>query len=126
MIREGCGAELVPAIREESRAIVFISVPWSMPERLGRVTFFEACNKFEKMAIQLGISFFRLEVDEDKISQHWLSSQGYGEFATYGAGSLLWVEVGKVISAEVNLNGRGANWIIVRSLALWPLSEHQT
>src|SRR5262249_26515551 len=39
VIREGSGDVLVPAICEAGRALVFISVPWSAPERRAREAF---------------------------------------------------------------------------------------
>jgi hypothetical protein len=119
LIREGGGAELVSAIREALRAIVFIGVPWSGPERQGRQVFRAAVAKLGQEYPDHGILFFRLEVDEDKISHDWLTSVGYPEFAVAGAGSLLWLELGKVLSTEINANSLGAQGIVDRSTSLW-------
>jgi hypothetical protein len=67
----------------------------------------------------LGIACFRLDVDEDEASQHWLSSLGYAQLAGMGAGSLLWLQSGQVLAAEINANSLGAQGIVTRSISLW-------
>jgi hypothetical protein len=67
----------------------------------------------------LGIDFFRLDVDEDEISQNWLASIGYLQFAGMGAGSLLWLESGSVLATEINAGDVGATGIVARSRSLW-------
>jgi hypothetical protein len=119
MLREGCGMELVGAIGEAPRALVFISVPWSVPERHGRQAFRLAAATLEKEHADLGIEFFRLEVDEDQTSLQWLCSIGYGHFAGLGAGSLIWLQSGRVLATEVNANYLGASGIVTRSTTTW-------
>ena len=119
MLREGSGAELVGAIQESPRALVFISVPWSGPERQGRQVFRAAVTLLEERHSDLNIAFFRLEVDEDETSQQWLTSVGYPEFAGMGAGSLLWLQSGRVLANEINANYLGTAGIVARSKSLW-------
>jgi len=119
LLREGRGGELVGAIREAPRAVVFISVPWSVAERHGRQAFRGAVALLEEKHPDLGISFFRLEVDEDEVSQQRLSSVGYLQFAGMGAGSLLWLQAGRVLATEINANSLGAPGIVARSTSLW-------
>lgn len=119
LLREGSGAKLVGAIREVPRALVFISVPWSVPEPHGRQAFRAAVATLEEKHPDLGIEFFRLEVDEDEPSQQWLSSVGYPQFAGMGAGSLLWLQSGQVLATEINANSLGAAVIVARSTSLW-------
>jgi hypothetical protein len=119
LLREGGGVELVGAIREAPRALVFISVPWSGPERHGRLVFRAAVAILEEKHSDLGIAFFRLEVDEDEISQQWLTSVGYPQFAGMGSGSLLWLESGQVLAAEINALSLGASGIVAGSTSLW-------
>jgi hypothetical protein len=118
LLREGNGVELVGAIREASRALVFISVPWSGPERQGREVFRAAVEILEQKA-DLGITFFRLEVDEDEASQQWLTSIGYMQFASMGAVSLIWLQSGGVLATEINGLSLGASCIVARSTSLW-------
>jgi hypothetical protein len=119
VFREGSGADLVVAIRDAPRALVFISVPWSCPERNARQVFRAAVAKLEAEFPDLGTNYFRLDVDEDEISQKWLLSVGCPQFARLGAGSLLWLESGQVIFNEISANSLGVKGIVSRSKALW-------
>ena len=119
MLREGGGLELVGAIRDAPKALVFISVPWSGPERQGRQIFRAAADILDEEYADLGVAFFRLEVDEDEASQQWLMSVGYPQFAVMGAGSLLWLQSGQVVATEINALSLGASGIVDRSRSLW-------
>jgi hypothetical protein len=119
MLREGCGMDLVAAIREAARALAFISVPWSGPERQGRQVFRAAAAILDEKHADLGIAFFRLEVDEDETAQQWLISVGYPQFAGMGAGSLLWVQGGHALATEINASYVGVSGIVARSTMLW-------
>ena len=116
---EGSGQKLVADICKASRAIVFVSVPWSGPERSARRLFDEAALTLEQTHPQCHIQFFRLEVDEDAVSQEWLSSLGFSDFATMGAGSILWLEAGRVVSGVVTANSLGVAGIVQRSTSHW-------
>jgi hypothetical protein len=119
MLREGAGEEILTAIREAPRALVFVSVPWSSPERNARQVFRAAAVRLEEEASELGIAFFRLEADEDKASGEWLSSLGLSRFVYAGAGSLLWLESGHVRSSEITANSLGVDGVVARSMSLW-------
>jgi hypothetical protein len=62
MLREGTGVDLVGLIREADHAVVFISVPWSGPERHGRQAFYDAAANLAARYPALDIAFFRLDV----------------------------------------------------------------
>jgi hypothetical protein len=111
--------ELVAAIREAPCALVFLSVPWSGPERQGRQVFRAAAGILGEKHKDLGISFYRLEVDEDETSQRWVASIGYPQFAATGAGSLLWLQEGQVLDTEINASYLGVSGIVARSTSLW-------
>lgn len=119
MIHEGSGVELVDLICSAKRALVFISVPWSGPERNGRKVFGAAVDRLEPIFRDGDASFFRLDVDEDAVSQQWLSSIGYPGLAGTGAGSLVWLDAGTVMSSEISANQLGVNGIVERTLTLW-------
>jgi hypothetical protein len=116
---EGSGAEFVATIQAAPRALVFISVPWSAPERNARQVFHAAVALLEEACPDLGISFFRLNVDEDEVSQQWLRSLGLPQLAIAGAGSLLWLEAGKLIASEITANALGVRGVVGRSVSLW-------
>ena len=113
------GGELLAQIRAAERAMVFISVPWSAAERNARRAFEAAVARWKTDLSNHAISFFRLDIDEDLIAQEWLIVLGYGVFIPMGAGSLLWLEQGKVKDVEGVVNGHGASGIIERTNQLW-------
>lgn len=119
MIQTGPGKELIPLICQSSRAVVFISVPWSGPERISREVFRVAVAKLEKEFPDHGISFYHLEADEDESSQKWLTSVGHANYAIAGSGSILWVKSGSVISSELNASSIGVNGIFDCTLSVW-------
>lgn len=118
-ISEGAGAQLVDAIHEAARALVFISVPWSIYERHSRRAFYTAVTRLESAHSELGIRFFRLDADEDPVSHDWLKSVGFPGLDGAGAGSLLWLNTGKVVSDELNANSLGVSGIVSRTISLW-------
>jgi hypothetical protein len=67
----------------------------------------------------LGIAFFRLDVDDDEASQEWLNSVGYPQLAGAGAGSLLWLESGHVLATEMCANSLGTQGIVDRTTSVW-------
>jgi hypothetical protein len=119
MIKVGCGVDFIQAIQNAIRAIVFISVPWSSPERQGRVIFQKVVEILESEHLDIGVESYRLEVDEDEIAQQWLANVGYPDYAILGAGSLLWLQTGRVIITERNCLQTGVSGIVTRSLSLW-------
>jgi len=119
MLWEGAGPAIIAAIQEAPKALVFISVPWSCAERSARQVFRAAVARAEVAFPELGIRFFHLDVDEDEASQQWLSSIGLSQFVGTGAGSLLWLEYGQVMSSEITANSLGVEGVVLRSTSLW-------
>ncbi len=120
MIAVGSGTEFIATIREAPRALVFISVPWSMPERLSRQTFELAIAQLKTDLIYRSVAGFRLEVDEDAAAQQWLASLGLQDWAINGAGGLLWVAAGKVVNQVSSAHSAGVAKIVAQTRALWP------
>ena len=110
---------MIAAIREAPRALTFVSVPWSMPERHARRVFRAAASRLEEMCPELDIRFFILAADEDEASQHWLASIGLPQFASAGAGSIVWSERDRVISSEITANAIGTAGVVARTMSLW-------
>ena len=119
VIRKGNGDEPLPSIQKAMRALVFISVPWSGPERKSRQVFQDAVAELEANHKQLGIAYFRLDVDEDETSQKWLSAMGFPELTIQGAGSTLWLQNGKVLASEVHACSIGPSGIVARTISIW-------
>src|SRR5262249_46476074 len=109
---------IIAEIREALRALVYISVGWSGPERLARRIFHEAASRLEESFPELNIHLFHLNVENDRASQEWLFSIRLAEFAIYGSGSLIWLESGTVMASEVTAN-IGVGRVCDRSTSLW-------
>jgi hypothetical protein len=121
MVAEGPAAGLLSAIREAPRALVFLSVPWSCPERNARHAFRAAASRLAEEYPNLGISFFLLDEDYEA-TLTWLTSLGIPHFGgryARGAGGILWLERGRAVSAEITANSLGVGGIIARCLWLW-------
>jgi hypothetical protein len=71
------------------------------------------------MCPELDIHFFILEADEDEASQHWLEAIGLPQFASAGAGSVVWSARGRVISSEITANALGSAGVVARSMSVW-------
>jgi hypothetical protein len=110
--------DAIDFVRSAARALIFVSVPWSGPERKARIVFEDAANQLPRLCPTLGIQFFRLEVDENEALQDWLTSLGYPEFVIIGAGSLLWLEYGNVVGSEPTANC-GLRRVVEHTMRLW-------
>lgn len=109
------------AINLAPRAMVFLSVPWSCLERVGRADFKAAVERFK----QIGLEVQPFVMDEESpLCEDWLVSlreprlspnRGYAK----GWGTVIWLEFGRVVSSvtaasEVRLIG-----LIQQTKLLW-------
>ena len=104
-----------------SRALVFLSVPWSVPERLARQEFRIAADLLADQHADLSLRVFML-YEEAEECLAWLNTLGIpqlGGRAARGWGSLLWLEEGKVISSVINATTLGNVGIVSRTISLW-------
>ncbi len=108
------------ALRAGPRVLVFLTVPWSCPERLGRKAFLEAAQQLSRDHADLAIQYYMLDED-DSLCRRWASSLGIGHSQDFslGAGSLIWLENGKVVGNTVSAGYERADGIIRTSLSLW-------
>ena len=112
-------------IQEAPRALVFLTVHWSGPERHARQAFRAASIQLAQVFPHLGIHFFTLDEDDSE-SLAWLTSLNvphFGGECPRGAGGLLWLERGLVISSEITANSLGTDGILARTLSLWHRSK---
>src|SRR4051812_18266675 len=74
------------------RAIIYLTVDWSVPERATRVRFSEFVQAFRKRCPGAGISFFTVAEDEE-FAARWIASCVPGYDARYpaGSGGVLWL-----------------------------------
>jgi hypothetical protein len=101
------------AIERAARAIVYLAVEWSMPERLARPIVQSAIGSLP----ELGFKFFAVEED-GPITGPWLIAHGWTKHPT-GCGSLMWFEDGKTVAKELVPGELGAEAIVRKTLALW-------
>jgi hypothetical protein len=131
-IREGDPKGLIAEIRQAPRAIVFLDAKWSVDAALGRQTFKEAASRLttsKPVTLALFVvDEWPLENDPSErreVVQQWLRSLdlkelpvggGYG----IGAGSVLWLEKGRVVLEEWSAKNLGADGILSRTAKVWP------
>ena len=121
VVREGTDEALIAAINAAPRAMVFLTVPWSSPERTARADYRKAVARLA----EIGLLVEAFAVDEESdIGQRWLASLGLlvtydGVGVPQGWGAVLWLEYGRVVWRI----GRGiderAVGMIARSKVLW-------
>jgi hypothetical protein len=110
----------LPEALAAPRALVFLTVPWSCPERTARAAFHAAASRLTWEYSDLGITFFSLDGEADPV-QTWLAALRIDCLGTgpCGAGSMLWLEEGTLVSSEIGGANMSANDIVARSLRLW-------
>ena len=97
-------SELVPtrdlgAVEGAGRAMVYLTVQWSMQERFSRIVFKEARGELVSLSDR-GVEVFVLEED-DPAAREWLAARGWSR-SPAGVGSVLWLERGRVVASELN------------------------
>src|SRR5687767_13381052 len=103
-IREDTDGSIVSAVNSAPRAIVYLTVPWSGFERSARVQFRAAADQLVAEYPGLGVEFFSLNEEADWC-QAWVSTFGITGLdggAPRGAGSILWLESGRVVSSQLD------------------------
>jgi hypothetical protein len=121
IVRQDTDGSLLAVVAAASRALVFLTVEWSGPERLARSAFREAPERLTAKYADLDIAFFWLNEDTEWC-QRWLAGikvPQLGGGYPLGAGSMLWLEVDQPVSHEVGGAGLSAGQIVARSLSLW-------
>lgn len=120
VVREGTDEALLSAIAIAPHALVFLSVPWSCPERTARADFDKAVARL--MGFGLSVEAFTLD-EESELAQRWLSSLGlpepYGQGVPIGWGSVIWLETGRVVGFVGHGIDERAVGIIGRTKKLW-------
>ncbi|HTU88863.1 MAG TPA: hypothetical protein VMF69_02090 [Gemmataceae bacterium] len=116
-IRQGSDETLIAAIHAAPKALVFLSVPWSCPERIARQYFVDAAAQLSELS--LGVECFLID-EEAEACRTWLSALNLPQVGKYplGAGSLLWLEDGRIVTFKVS-GQIPAGEIITRCKQLW-------
>jgi hypothetical protein len=120
VVREAADEALLVAIAAAPRALVFLTVPWSCPERTARSDFRKAVGRLAE--IDLPVEAFAVD-EESELVQRWLCTLGlpepYGRGVPIGWGSMLWLEAGRVVGFVGHGIDERAVGIIGRSKSLW-------
>jgi hypothetical protein len=121
LVRQSIDPETIAAIRSAPRALVYLSVDWSVPERRSRSAFHEAVERLSKEHANLGIGFYALDEEADPCRE-FLSSLGFvGVHVKYacGCGSLIWLEDGRNVAYAFAVHFIGTSGVVARTLSLW-------
>jgi hypothetical protein len=108
-------------VNAAARALVFLTVPWSGPERSARLAFRTAAEQLAAEHPGIGVECFVLD-EEAGWCQDWLVTLGVprlGGGHPLGAGSMVWLESGRVVSSEVDGHQLRPGGLVTRTLRLW-------
>ncbi|MBY0514904.1 MAG: hypothetical protein K2P78_13435 [Gemmataceae bacterium] len=120
-VREDTDGLLLPAVDAAPRALVFLTVPWSGPERVARAAFRSAAERLAAESPELGVECFALD-EEAGWCQTWLAGLGLPQLGggyPLGAGSMVWLESGRAVSHEVGGCSLRPGGIVARARWLW-------
>ena len=120
-VRKDIDGSLLPAVNAAPRAVVVLTVDWSSPERTARVAFRGAAERLAAEHPALGVEWFALDEDTDWC-QAWLAGVaflGLGDGIPRGAGSMAWLEGGRLVSSELGGCSLSIADIVSRSVSLW-------
>ncbi len=120
-VREDTDGSLLPAVNAVPRALVFLTVPWSGPERAARAAFRAAAETLAGESPELGVECFSLD-EEAEWCQAWLATLGVPQLGggyPLGAGSMLWLESGRAVSHEIGGCQLKPGGIVARTRWLW-------
>jgi hypothetical protein len=123
-VRHDTDGSLLPAVNAAPRALVFLTVPWSCPERAARIVFQSAAEQLAAEYPATGVECFKLDEDTDWC-QDWLATLGVPQLGggyPLGAGSILWLESGRAVSSEVSGCQLQPGGIVARTRWLWAKS----
>lgn len=99
------------------RAMVLLTVEWSIFERASRASFVAAAVRLSRDHAGLGVRFFMLDEDApacpDAIRR--IADPRFGA----GAGTVVWVERGRRVAIEVNPGRAAGPRLAARALAMW-------
>lgn len=131
-IREGDPKGVIADIRQAPRAVVFLDALWSVDAVLGRQAFKEAANRLTTSKVA-ALALFVLDEwpleesppERREVQQQWLRSLDLKELPVgggfgVGAGSVLWLEKGRVVHEEWSAKTLGADGIVSRTGKVWP------
>lgn len=121
IVRDDTDGSLLPAVIAAPRALVFLTVPWSGPERAARAAFRSAAETLANGSPELDVQCFSLD-EEAEWCQAWLAGLALPQIGggyPLGAGSMVWLESGRAVSHEIGGCSFKPGGIVARSRWLW-------
>ena len=112
---------MLQAVNAAQRTVVLLMNPWSGPANVACLAFRLAAKQTASELLDLSIEFFMLDEEADWC-QAWLFSFGLPQLGcgySLGAGSMLWLKSGHVVSHEVNGHLIKSGGIVARTRWLW-------
>jgi hypothetical protein len=125
IVRQDTDGSLLADVSAAPRALVFLTVPWSGPERTARLAFRAAAEQLAAEYAGLAIRFFSLDEDAEWC-QRWLAGLAIPQLGgghPLGAGSMVWLENGRPVASEIGGAALQARGVVARSLWLWGTAE---
>ena len=104
------------------RAVVFMSVDWSSPERVGRQRFYELVERLQEARVA-NVEFFVVNEDIDSLRQRFPSAIDCS-CVPLGAGAMHWLERGRIVAGEITTSAISVERLFEKSVALWPVDTH--
>ena len=107
-------------LQAEPRAVAFLTVPWSGPERVARAAFLSAAEQLASPRSPVRVACYLIDEDAESCLS-WLASLDVPGLGTHprGAGSVLWLTGGRVASVTIGGQALKPQDIVVRAGALW-------
>ena len=107
-------------LAEIARAVVLLTSPWSCYERQARATIQSAATKLAALSPEIGVEFRSVD-EEAEYCQSWLRTLGVPivDNGPIGAGTVLWMEFGKVVASEINGSTLRVVDVLKRCRAHW-------
>jgi hypothetical protein len=105
-------------IERAARAVVYLAVDWSMPERLSREVVRTALAALQDVRFE----FFAVPEDGGEEIARWLASHGL-QGAAVGNGSLLWFEQGRRVAMELLPAYVSPRAIVAKTRSMWGAAE---
>jgi hypothetical protein len=118
VIQQASTQAALRAISNADRAIVFLSVEWSGPERISRDVFRDAVERLASDHPNIGASaWFLPELGEG--AMEWVHSHGLSSAIVGGWGAVAWLTHDQVAAVELNATHFGADKLVERTVELW-------
>ena len=117
LISDAIGLATVVA---EPRAVAFLTVPWSGPERIARAAFLPAAEQLASPLSSVRVPCYLID-EHAELCLSWLASLGVSALGSSprGYGSVLWLAEGRLLSFAINGQALESQEIVAGTRAVW-------